>query len=42
MLITALLVRSGCCNCGWRVTGVVGVCSGDIRGDVEDYLGRSR
>jgi len=41
-LITALLVRSGCCGRGWCVTGVIGVCSGDIRSDVEDYLGRSR
>ena len=44
MLITALLVCSGCCGRGWsrRITGVVGICSGDIRDDVKDYLGCSR
>jgi len=36
VLIAALLVGSGCCGRGWRVTGVVGVCSNDILGDVED------
>jgi len=34
--VATLLVGSGCCGRGWRVTGVVGVCSNDILGDVED------